>query len=65
MILQPGSTQTVFPRLLSKVVRSYVTTFLPSEESTDGLIRVTVGFDQDIIQKLFGWVGTDTIGAGK
>lgn len=64
-IIQPGSVHTTFPRLLIKAVRGYVTTFLPSEESTDGLIRVTIMFDQNLLQMLFGWGGTETMNAGR
>ncbi|KAH7175750.1 hypothetical protein EDB81DRAFT_770819 [Dactylonectria macrodidyma] len=62
---QRGAMQALFPRLLSKALRGWVTTFLPSEESTDGLIRVMFPFDQSLLQTLFGWVGHETIGAGK
>lgn len=57
--------QATFPRLLNKALRGWITTFLPSEESTDGLIRVMFPFDQSLLQTLFGWAGHETIGAGK
>jgi len=63
-VLQPGSSQAIFPRLLSKALRGYITTFLPSEESTDGLVRFMIPFDQNLLQVLFGWAGTAAIDAG-
>jgi hypothetical protein len=57
--------QTTFPRLLIKAVRGYITTFLPSEGSTDGLIRVMIMFDQSLLQNLFGCAESDTMAAGK
>lgn len=62
-VLQPGSSQAIFPRLLSKALRGYITTFLPSEESTDGLVRFMIPFDQNLLQVLFGWAGTAAIDA--
>ncbi|KAH3611712.1 hypothetical protein KXV56_001671 [Aspergillus fumigatus] len=50
--ITPRSTPNTFPRLLSKAVHGYATTFLPSEESTDGLIRVMIMFDQAILRTL-------------
>ncbi|GFF64886.1 hypothetical protein IFM60648_01418 [Aspergillus lentulus] len=58
------STEATFPRLLSKAVHGYVTAFLPSEESTDGLIRVMTMFDQTILRTLFGCAESDTMAAG-
>ena len=63
-IVKPESVQTTFPRLLIKAVRGYVTTFLPSEESTDGLIRVMTIFDQNLLRTVFGCAETDTMSAG-
>ncbi|CEL07682.1 hypothetical protein ASPCAL10838 [Aspergillus calidoustus] len=60
---EPG--QTMFPRLLTKSARGYVTAFLPSEESTDGLIRVMTMFDQTILRMLFGCAETGTMAAGR
>lgn len=60
---EPGKMQTMFPLLLMKAVRGWVTTFVPSARSTDGLIRVVVMFDQSLLQTLFGWAGHETIGA--
>ncbi|KAJ5559457.1 hypothetical protein N7513_001856 [Penicillium frequentans] len=64
-IIKPESVQTAFPRLLIKAVRGYVTTFLPSEGSTDGLIRVMIMFDQSLLQNLFGYAESDTMAAGE
>ncbi|CAI7626058.1 unnamed protein product [Penicillium pancosmium] len=63
-IIKPESMQTAFPRLLIKAIRGSVTTFLPSEGSTDGLIRVMIMFDQSLLQSLFGCAGSDTMAAG-
>lgn len=63
-IIKPESMQTTFPRLLNKAVRGYVTTFLPSEESTDGLIRVMALFDQNLLRTVFGCAETGTMSAG-
>ncbi|KJZ70986.1 hypothetical protein HIM_09641 [Hirsutella minnesotensis 3608] len=62
-VLQPSSSRAMYPRLLSKAIRGYITTFLPSEESTDGLIRFMIPFDQNLLRSLFGWGGTDAIDA--
>lgn len=62
---QPGSSQTIFSRLLNKALRGYTTTFLPSEASTDGLVRVMMPFEQQLLQTLFGWKGGEAIDAGK
>lgn len=64
-IVKPESMHIAFPRLLVKAVCGYVTTFLPSEGSTDGLIRVMVMFDQSLLQSLFGCLESDTIAAGE
>ncbi|KAK9848949.1 hypothetical protein MYU51_015027 [Penicillium brevicompactum] len=64
-IVKPESMHIAFPRLLVKAVRGYLTTFLPSEGSTDGLIRVMVMFDQSLLQSLFGCPESDTMAAGE
>ena len=63
-IIKPESVQTTFPRLLIRAVRGYVTAFLPSEESTDGLIRVMTIFDQNLLRTVFGCAETNTMSAG-
>lgn len=57
--------QTVFSQLLIKVVRGYITTFLPSEGSINGLTRVMIVFDQSLLQNLFGCAESDTMAAGR
>lgn len=64
-IIKPESMQATFPRLLIKAIRGYVTTFLPSEGSTDGMIRVMTIFDQNLLRTLFGCAETDTMAAGE
>jgi hypothetical protein len=64
-IITLGSTPNTFPRLLSKAVHGYATAFLPSEESTDGLIRVMIMFDQTILRTLFGCADSNTMAAGR
>lgn len=64
-IIKQGPGQTMFPRLLTKSARGYVTAFLPSEESTDGLIRVMTMFDQTILRTLFGCAESGTMAAGR
>jgi len=52
----------MFPRLLSKAVCSWVTTFVPWQGFTDGLIRVMVAFDQSLLQTVFEWTGQEPFG---
>ncbi|OQD95774.1 hypothetical protein PENVUL_c104G03253 [Penicillium vulpinum] len=62
-MIKPESMQATFPRLITKATRGYVTTFLPSEGSTDGMIRVMTMFDQNSLRTLFGCAETDTMAA--
>jgi len=61
---QTEKMHVIFPRLMTIAVHGLVTTFIPSEGSTDGLIRVVVMFDQLLLQRLCGLPGHETIGAG-
>ena len=62
---QSRKDQTVFPRLLAKAAHGLTTTFVPLEGDADCLIRVVVNFDRSILQTLFGWVGKESLSAGR
>jgi hypothetical protein len=63
-VLHVEKMQTMFPRLIIMAVHGWVTTFVPWQGFTDGVIRVMVAFDQSLLRTLFGWVGQVTISTG-